>query len=388
MRGSISVSLAVLLLLYAASGVAEPRPASEVGPALVSPGQPREFSQVSGPCPTFNWSAAPGAGLYELVVFRLPVGYGGDPLGEEPVLRATLPGGATGWTPSLERCLEPDTAYAWSVRSIGGGEVSEWAAPNLFRIALAPSRDELEQALDVVLRYRRSQDSRSRENREALVSNDRVIRSDAGGGEGASGKASAGLLVTEAESPVTGGTSFDWPILTRFLPGTDFVARQGESLWNDRTEHVFGGTCIFPAAGSGGTVSEYRTGVELPDGARIKRVVFFGEDSDPASDILIRLNRTQVTTPAVVPGSGTLQDSLIASFTTSGFSGVVAVASPDDLAELAGKVPGTSGGGVGHRFHDLYVELRNAAGFLHKLCGVEIEYQIPVRKCPLVVCEM
>ena len=129
-----------------------------------------------------------------------------------------------------------------------------------------------------------------------------------------------------------------------------------------------------PGTDSGGVFTEFYAGLELPDGALIKQVVFFGEDND-ASDIDVSLGRTTINVPVLV-GVPTRTDETVNSFTTAGQSGVVAVSSPNNLDEVAG----SSGAvilGTNHRFHTINVRLVNVALANHRLCGVEIRYQVP-----------
>ena len=72
------------------------------------------------------------------------------------MLFTQVPGGATAWTPEVADCLVPGGRYAWFVRAVLDpdiGEASEWSAPRLFTVAAAPSVEEVEQALSVLVRY-------------------------------------------------------------------------------------------------------------------------------------------------------------------------------------------------------------------------------------------
>ena len=68
--------------------------------------------------------------MHQLAVYDL--GSEGD---GEPVLveRVELPAGATGWSPSADRCLEPGRHYAWSVRAVSDGISAEWSEIFTFR---------------------------------------------------------------------------------------------------------------------------------------------------------------------------------------------------------------------------------------------------------------
>ncbi len=122
------------------------QPAAPIG---VSPGQPERPSSVAAACPTFSWSAVAGAAAYELAVFALPSRLGTEdarpavdalstePL--EPVLRQTLPAGASSFTPDLGKCLEPGRSYVWYVRAIGAEHAApgDWSRGNLFALSAA-----------------------------------------------------------------------------------------------------------------------------------------------------------------------------------------------------------------------------------------------------------
>ncbi len=116
-------------------------------PVPVSPGGQGRIAVVPGRCPTFNWAAEDSAVSLELVIYRLPESEGPP----EQVLRVTLPGSATGWTPSAEQCLEPGSKYAWSV-GVGG----DWSEASLFEVTALPSVREVEEAMDVLRRYEAS----------------------------------------------------------------------------------------------------------------------------------------------------------------------------------------------------------------------------------------
>ena len=118
-------------------------------PLAVSPAHPDGIAVVASPCPTFSWTALDGARGYELVVYRVE---GGAPVGE-PVLETFLPRGASSWTPSAERCLEPGGTYAWVVRGVDDQETGEWSHASLFTLPARPAPEELEAALEVVRRH-------------------------------------------------------------------------------------------------------------------------------------------------------------------------------------------------------------------------------------------
>jgi hypothetical protein len=117
-------------------------------PVAVSPGDASKLVLIGDICPTFSWGQVDGARSYELVVY----GLGGDGEEAKPVLRQTVAGSASSWTPALDHCLERGGQYAWSVRSVGREDGSDWSAPALFQVA-APTVEEFQEALEVVRQY-------------------------------------------------------------------------------------------------------------------------------------------------------------------------------------------------------------------------------------------
>lgn len=119
------------------------------GPVAVSPGHPSKLVRIGDVCPTFSWSQVGRAKGYELVVYRL----GEEGEEAQPTLRQSFAGSVSSWTPSVDRCLKLARRYAWSVRALGGDEVSAWSAPSLFQVAAGPSQADFEAALQVVRSY-------------------------------------------------------------------------------------------------------------------------------------------------------------------------------------------------------------------------------------------
>jgi hypothetical protein len=179
----------------------------------------------------------------------------------------------------------------------------------------------------------------------------------------------------------TSSANYDPTILTKFIHARGFTAMQGDPLDNtdDRVDLGPHG-CLSPSAASTGTLTRLYAPVELPDGARIKRVEFYGDDNS-ADDIVISLHRTTATLgPFLAPTAG-LSSATVTSFSTSGVSAGDAVAfmSDDNLDEVTGSY--NTGGivlGTDHNFHTVQVAMDNAALADQLLCGVEIEYQVPL----------
>lgn len=195
------------------------------------------------------------------------------------------------------------------------------------------------------------------------------------------------LVLGTGELIQTSGSNFDPTVVSKFIPANAFQIVQGEDDFAD-TVGRDGAVCLTPAAGSAGSITEGFAPVELPDGARIKRVTFYGQDDDAVADIGIRLYRTEVVTPftaAILTPISTRSTTVVDNFTTSGQQGDASVfRGADDLEELVG-TPSTGGIAIAQtqvRFHTVRVRLDNPAGANHVLCGVKVDYQIPVTANP------
>ncbi|MEP1124734.1 MAG: hypothetical protein ABJH68_12690 [Ilumatobacter sp.] len=177
----------------------------------------------------------------------------------------------------------------------------------------------------------------------------------------------------------TSGTTFDETILTKYIPASGFdpytdVAFNGDSINFDS------GSCLTVDTASVGAVTRMWAPVELPDGARIKRVTFFGEDSSVADNITVRLLRQEFTSGLAIfplPPTVSRTNTVVDLFSTSTSGGDVIVSGADGLGELTGS---PSSGGLAlsfpNRFHTIEVDLDNSADADHTLCGVRIEYQV------------
>ncbi len=176
----------------------------------------------------------------------------------------------------------------------------------------------------------------------------------------------------------TGGTTYDPTILTKFIPGAEFDAEQGDGELADLVVNSGGGhSCIYPHIDGGGSWAEVYAGVELPDGARIKQLVAYGSDSH-TEDIWFNLTRTTMRVPVLIVAPVTRFDSIPVSFNTSAASGNFAIASASNLDIVTGS-SGTAFIGIDHRFFSIHARMRNDAGSNHTLCGVEVRYQVPTR---------
>lgn len=183
----------------------------------------------------------------------------------------------------------------------------------------------------------------------------------------------------------TSGSNFDETVLTKYIPAHGFQVLQGGTGQAD-TVSTDGNVCVSPAAGSAGAVTVLNAPVELPDGARIKQISFFGHDSDAAAgvDIEVSLNREEFQTPFTffpLIAASTRTTMEIDAFSTTGSQTNASVFfGANDLDELVGS-PSTGGLaiiGATNRFHSVRVLLDNAAVSDHTLCGVRVDYQVPV----------
>jgi hypothetical protein len=182
----------------------------------------------------------------------------------------------------------------------------------------------------------------------------------------------AGLAEADVpDSIITSSATFDPSVLTKFIPGDAFVAQQGDTVNDDKLTYG-GGSCVSPSTVSGGEAVTARASLELPDGSRIKQLIFFGTDSAAGENITVTLQRTNIVALSL-GGAATRTNEPVTSFDTSAQTGTFTTASANDLNELAGSFPSGN-----HRFHSVDVVMRVAAAGSHVLCGVEVQYQVPV----------
>ena len=175
--GALVLGLAGWLVSAQASGAA--------GAVAVSPGAGAEAvaSEVAGGCPTFSWSPAESGAASELAVLAL--GAEGDLESAQVVLRRQVAAGASSWTPGRAECLASGREYAWVVRAAGPD--SEWSSPLYFRVASAPSAEEVAAALALLERWRASQESNAN-------------------GSGSGGRAAAGPAGVHGPAKAAGGS--------------------------------------------------------------------------------------------------------------------------------------------------------------------------------------
>ena len=126
-------------------------------PVAVSPGDATAFARIAQSCPTFNWGLVEGARRYELLVYELTAneteneGEGSE--SRAPAIHTRLPGTAFGWTPSVEKCLEPGGRYVWYVRSVDELGEGDWSSGLYFEVESSPSLREVAGALKLLRRY-------------------------------------------------------------------------------------------------------------------------------------------------------------------------------------------------------------------------------------------
>ena len=177
----------------------------------------------------------------------------------------------------------------------------------------------------------------------------------------------------------TSGSTFDETILSKYIPASGFDPFEAGGFDSDAVDFN-GGSCFSVDPAATGVKTRMWAPVELPDGSRIKRVTFFGEDSYAPVGINIRLKRQLFTSmlsifpnPPVVSRGNTVVDS----FSTTGDPGNTIVSGADNLEELTG-TPFTGFVSFDNptRFHTIEVDLDNGADASHVLCGVKIDYQV------------
>ena len=207
-------------------------------------------------------------------------------------------------------------------------------------------------------------------------------------GQPADAPADEGDLVLGSDKSIqTSGSNFDPTVVSKFISAFGFQALQGTTAQADLVV-LEGQTCLTPDAASGANITRMSAGLELPEGSLIKRVSFYGQDNDAVEDIIVRLYRQDVFTPFVIQGTtpiSTRTSSQIDSFSTSGQQSNASVFfGADDLTESTGtpRDPGAAITGITNRFHTVHVELRTAALVDHVLCGVRVDYQVPVPANP------
>jgi hypothetical protein len=123
-------------------------------PVTISPGEEQAVVLIGDTCPTFSWGILAGAeppATIELAVYRLEGTADGEAELGELVLLESVSGGASSWTPPLDRCFVRGGRYAWFVRAYGEHGVTEWSAARLFEVPADTSTAE--QALMVLGRY-------------------------------------------------------------------------------------------------------------------------------------------------------------------------------------------------------------------------------------------
>ena len=140
----------VSLLVTLAAGLTLAEEAKGVVVVPVSPGAPETTTTVAGPCPPFDWSSVGEPESIELAVYRMPdPGKDGSAPEPEELYWLILPGSARGWTPSLDRCLQPGGRYAWALRAVTSDGLGEWSPVYFFQIP-QPTAIDVQRALAVI----------------------------------------------------------------------------------------------------------------------------------------------------------------------------------------------------------------------------------------------
>ena len=182
----------------------------------------------------------------------------------------------------------------------------------------------------------------------------------------------------------TSGSTFDTTILTKYIPAAAFDPLQGgAAAQNDDLVLPENSSCLRPDTSAAGENTFLKAPVELPDGARIKRIGFYGVDGDATRDISVRLLRQEFTSGLAIfpfPPTVSRANTVVDAFSTSGASGNTILSGADNLEELTGS-PNTGGLillNFPNRFHTVEVVLQKSASTDHVLCGVRVDYQVPI----------
>ncbi len=179
------VSLLAVAALAGANGSPDRVPAGAAGttaaPSGVSPGASGSFA-AAAPCPTFSWTSTPGAAAYELQVYAVDER---AQVGATPALDVRIPGGASSWTPAVDRCLAGATRFAWSVRAVAEESPGPWSEALLFETSAVPA--DLAAALAVLELYLGGEGAAGSSASVAAE----LASAAAGGGDGAQGRATA-----------------------------------------------------------------------------------------------------------------------------------------------------------------------------------------------------
>jgi hypothetical protein len=121
-----AVSLFLLVALDAPLVAAPAERASVL--RVVSPAGTDASPALADACPTFSWTAVPGARGFEVRVYRLE-----DAALGPPVVRKVLPPGTTLW--ALDgACLIAGGHYGWAVRALAEEGAGRWSAPAIFQV--------------------------------------------------------------------------------------------------------------------------------------------------------------------------------------------------------------------------------------------------------------
>jgi len=134
---------------------------STVASETVSPGALDRLSVVETRCPTFSWGFDNEAMEFELVVYELHEGTGGEVefTLENEVLYVRVPGSATGWTPSAEQCCATGGRFVWFIRSVTEMiddqiiAAGDWSAGRYFQVPVGLSDADVARAIEVLKQW-------------------------------------------------------------------------------------------------------------------------------------------------------------------------------------------------------------------------------------------
>ena len=193
--------------------------------------------------------------------------------------------------------------------------------------------------------------------------------------------------LASGESLTNAGSSYDSTLLSKYIPGVAFIPLdEPDGGPDDDAFERINGSCIRPDPDSNGNNSIGYASIELPANALLVDVFVHVFDDDATENITVSIVRVDmdVETTFMLPGPvidttwGLGTNGTLVSGSSSGTPGWTAyVLDPTDI--IAGFEPTILApvGTGSHRFFAAVVNLKNAAGADHKLCGLRVRYRVP-----------
>jgi len=233
---------------------------AQQAPVLVSPGGEGAVVTVDQRCPTFIWGEMPRAERFELAVYAVDDTAG---TAAEPVLTVEIPASAQAWVPPVERCLDPGSRYAWTLRGLGKDGSGAWSEPSLFAVAPLPTVAEARAALET-LAHREPQPLETVALAPPAESPARARAEPSPDGEPASRSGAQYGITVEGLYRFTGPKTGVYPV-----PGNSFVSGLDGSP--DRLSRNIHGYSHVSSGGSPFFVNMFKE-VNLPESARVTRL--------------------------------------------------------------------------------------------------------------------